>query len=57
MDGTRLLRRAIKASGYTQADFARKVLRCSHRTLTRMLSGDRAITKDERAAFRALLAR
>jgi hypothetical protein len=55
MDGTRLLRRAIKASRSTQKGFARRILRVSHRTLTRMLSGEREIRPTELYAIRLYL--
>lgn len=50
--GAGLLKRAIKASGLTQEDYAAEVLCVSRRTLARMLSGERPITREERQWLR-----
>lgn len=54
-ESVHLLKRTIKRSGMSQADFAREVLGVSRRTLTRMLAGTRTLRHIERAAVRAEL--
>lgn len=53
--GVGLLRRAIKATGGVQEDFARLVFRCSRRTLVRMLAGVRPIEPERITQLRAIL--
>lgn len=51
-----LLKRTIKRSGMSQADFAREVFGVSRATLTRMLAGRRLLRPHERKFLRAELA-
>jgi hypothetical protein len=43
-----LLKRTIKRSGMSHADFAREVFGVSRRTLTRMLAGERTLRPMEK---------
>lgn len=52
--GIGLLKRALKATGLTQADFAPRI-EVSPRTIARMLSGKRTFKPRERAKIRAIL--
>lgn len=51
-----LLKRTIRRSGMSQADFAREVFGVSRRTLTRMLAGTRLLRPHERKFLRDELA-
>jgi len=50
------LKRTIKRSGMSQADFAREVFGVSRRTISRMLTGERTLRPHERKFLRAELA-
>ena len=55
-ESVNLLKRTIKRSGMSQADFAREAFGVSRRTLTRMLAGARTLRPHERKFLRDELA-